>query len=237
MDIYRKAGIVTGVLFLAADAAGFLSCIARPILGADNLLAAVAGSQVTVLVTALLVFVMAWADAGIGIAMYPVLRRQSEGMALGAAGFRVLDGAFHGIAAVFLLVLVSVSRMAGAEGAAAEPAVLAQLKVLGSLALAGHDAAGSVAGLMAWCIGATLYYALFFRARLVPRWLSVWGLAGVVPTMAAILLLLFRVLEIGAPLHTVLNLPLAAQEIVLAVWLIARGFARPAGSVAQGTAT
>jgi len=232
MDANRKAGIVAGAMFLAADAAGFASCIARPILGAPNLLAAVAGSEATVLVTALLVFIMGWADAGIGIAMYPVLRRHGEGVAFGAAGFRLLDGAFHGTAALLLLVLVGVSRMA----AAADPAAAAQLRILGSAVLAGHSLAGSVAGLMAWCVGAALYYARFYRTRLVPRWLSVWGLAGIVPTMTAIMLVLFRVLDGGNAVHTALNLPLALQEIVLAVWLIARGFARSAGDAAQGSA-
>jgi hypothetical protein len=220
MDTYRKAGIVTGVLLLAADAAGFLSCIARPILGAPDLLARVATDQATILVAAVLVFIMAWADAGIGIAMYPVLRRHDEGVAFGAAGFRILDGAFHGIAAVLLLMLVTVSGMA----ATAEPAAQAQMKVLGSLVLAGHHLAGGVAGLLAWCIGAALYYALLFRRRLVPRWLSTWGLAGIVPMVTGILLVLFRRLESGSALHTLLSLPLAAQEVVLAAWLIARGF-------------
>jgi len=220
MDTYRKAGIVTGTLFLVADAAGFLSIIARPILGAPDLLARVAANEATVLSAALLVFVMAWADAGIGIAMYPVLRRHNEGVALGAAGFRILDGDFHGIAAVLLLMLVTLGGMA----AVAEPAAQAQLSALGSLVLKGHALAGGVAGLLAWCVGAALYYALFFRARLVPRWLSLWGLAGIVPTLTAILLVLFRVLESGSAVHTLLNLPLAAQEIVLAVWLMARGF-------------
>jgi hypothetical protein len=211
---------VTGILFLAADAAGFLTFFAKPALGAVDLLPAVAAGEATVLAAALLALVMGWADAGIGIAMYPVLRKHNEGVALGAAAFRVLDGAFVGVGAVLLLLLVSVSRQAVGAG----PLAPAQLQVLGRLVLDGHTWAASVVGLMAWCIGAALYYALFWRARLVPRWLSAWGLAGLVPLLAAIVLVLFRRLEVGSSVHTLLVMPVGLQEIVLGAWLIARGF-------------
>jgi hypothetical protein len=67
-------------------------------------------------------------------------------------------------------------------------------------------------------IGALMFYWILYRARLVPRWVSVWGLAG-------------AVLYIAAPLARMAGLsldilmaPLAVQEMVMAVWLIARGF-------------
>ena len=79
MDTYRRSGIVTGILFLAADAAGFLTFIAKPILGAPDYLTRISANEPTVLAGALLVFIMGWADAGIGISMYPILRRHNEG--------------------------------------------------------------------------------------------------------------------------------------------------------------
>jgi hypothetical protein len=72
-----------------------------------------------------------------------------------------------------------------------------------------------------------LYY-MFCRSRLIPPWLSGWGIIGVASTMSASLLLMFRRIDVRTPAYVILNLPLALQETVLAVWLIARGF--PASS-------
>ena len=220
MDTYRRSGLVTGILFRAADAAGFLTFIAKPILGAPDYLARISANEPTVLAGALLVLIMGWADAGIGISMYPILRRHNEGLALGAAGFRIIDGVFHCIGAVLILLLATLSRQLVMAG----PAALAQLQNLGALLREGRTWVSDVAALPAWCIGACLYYALFFRTRLVPRWLSVWGLVGIALTMAGSILVLFRQV---APLSTVqmlMYLPCALQEIVLAIWLIVKGF-------------
>jgi len=69
-----------------------------------------------------------------------------------------------------------------------------------------------------------MYYYIFFQARLIPRWLSGWGIAGAVFGLAAGLLVLFRVTGFMSPLQVVLNLPIGVNEMVLAVWLIVRGF-------------
>ena len=220
MDTYRRSGIVTGILFLAADAAGFLSFIAQPILNAPDSLTKISANEPTVLAGALLVFIMGWADAGIGISMYPILRRHNEGLALGAAGFRIIDGVFHCIGAVLILLLVTLSR----ELVTAGPDALAQFQNLGTLLREGRTWVGDVAALPAWCIGAFLYYSLFFKTRLVPRWLSVWGLAGITLTIAGSILVLFRQIAPLSIVQLLMYLPAALQEIVLAIWLIGKGF-------------
>jgi len=226
MDMYRRSGIVTGILFIAADAAGFLTFVAKPILDAPDYLAKISANELVVLAGALLVFVMGWADAGIGISMYPVLRRHNEGLALGAAAFRIIDGVLVCISAVLILLLVTLSR----ELITAGPAALAQFQSLGTLLREGRTWVGDVAALPAWCIGAFLYYALFFKTRLVPRWLSVWGLGGIILTMTGSILVLFRQVAPGSTIQILLYMPVAVQEIVLAIWLIARGFNRSAAA-------
>jgi hypothetical protein len=88
-----------------------------------------------------------------------------------------------------------------------------------------------------------MYYSLFYRSRLVPRWLSVWGLAGVLLMTTACLLALFSDNPVTG--YTILILPILVQEMVLALWLLAKGFtSSPHTSgpsiprfTAQGTAT
>jgi hypothetical protein len=220
MDTYRRSGLVTGSLFIAADAAGFLTFIAKPILGAPDLLSKISANEPTVLAGALLVLIMGWADAGIGISMYPILRRHNEGIALGAAGFRIIDGVFQCLAAVLILLLATLSRQFITAG----PAAQAQLQDLGALLREGRTWVSDVAALLAWCIGAFLYYALFFRTRLVPRWLSLWGLVGIALTMAGSILVLFRQVASQSTVQMLMYLPCALQEIVLAIWLIVKGF-------------
>ena len=83
----------------------------------------------------------------------------------------------------------------------------------------GHS---NLAAVFAFNVGALMYYAVFYRSQLVPRWLSGWGMAGVVLLMTACLLALFSDSPITG--YTLLVLPIAVQELVLAVWLLVKGF-------------
>ena len=84
-----------------------------------------------------------------------------------------------------------------------------------------HDSA-SLVGVFAFCLGAFMYYYLFFQSRLVPRWLSAFGIVAIILMFAACVLSLFS----GDPItgYIPLVLPIAVQEMVLAVWLIVKGF-------------
>jgi hypothetical protein len=86
-----------------------------------------------------------------------------------------------------------------------------------------RDSAGCV-GYLAFCTGATLYYLVFYRSQLIPRWLSAWGLAGTALGLVSGLLVLFQSIAVLSSTQVVLNLPIATQEMALAVWLIVKGF-------------
>jgi 4-amino-4-deoxy-L-arabinose transferase-like glycosyltransferase len=77
-------------------------------------------------------------------------------------------------------------------------------------------------GVFAFCVGALLYYVVFYRSGLIPRWLLGWGIGAIVLAFLACLLALFTQNELTT--YTILLLPIAVQEMVLAVWLIAQGF-------------
>jgi hypothetical protein len=232
MDTYRRSGIVTGILFIAATAPGFLALVLPQVLDSPDYLSKIAANEPAVLARALLVFIMGWAGAAIGISMYPILRRHNEGLALGAAGFRIIEGALTSINAVLILLLVTLSR----EFIKAGPADLAQFQNLGTLLAEGRVWVRDVAALPAWCIGAFLYYALFFKMRLVPRWLSVWGLAGITLTVVSSILVLFRQIAPLSTIQMLMNLPIFPQEMVLAAWLIVKGFNRSATASPQQSA-
>jgi hypothetical protein len=165
-------------------------------------------------------FIMAAACAGIGISLYPVLKRYSEGLALGAAGFRIIEAVFEIVGVIILLLLLTLSQefvKAGAPGSS-------YFQTTGVLLLAGNAWVNNVAVLLAWCIGALMYYYIFYQTKLIPRWLSGWGLVGATLTIVASMLVMFRLISPMGTIQVVLNLPIALQEMVMAVWLIVKGF-------------
>ena len=81
-----------------------------------------------------------------------------------------------------------------------------------------------LAGVFAFVVGALMYYYVLYRSRLVPRWLSGWGIAAGFPILIACLLALFSHTAVTS--YTILILPIAVQEMVLAAWLIFRDSAR-----------
>ena len=88
------------------------------------------------------------------------------------------------------------------------------------------DAANAVLALV-FCLGAVMFYLLLYRSRIVPRWIAMWGLLAIPFYAAADVLAMYGVIGAVSSAQTLLFMPLAVQEMVLAVWMIARGF-RPA---------
>jgi Domain of unknown function (DUF4386) len=92
-----------------------------------------------------------------------------------------------------------------------------------------------VAGVLTFGLGAFMYYWALYRSRLIPRWLSAWGLVAIGLVMMSGILVMLRLAEPMSTTQVVLALPIAVQEMVMAAWLIAKGFnpsaiaAEPAG--------
>lgn len=229
----RKTALVAGVLFIVATAASLIgSGLTGPILSAPEYLAQAAANGNRMIIGALLSFIGAAASAGIAIALYPLLRRYHEGLALGAVGFRLIEGVFYLVGALCQLALVPVGRdfaRAGVQDAA-------PFLALGALLRAAHDLAAFVFAVLAFCLGGLLYYLVFYQTRLIPRWLAAWGLIALGLLLSATFATLFD----GEPYTIsggliILALPLAVQELVLAAWLIARGFDTSAAGTGAGT--
>ncbi len=234
MDSNRKAAVVAGVLFIVATVADIISraVFVQPILSAPDYLAGVSANEGQVLLGALLLVIGAVAAAGIAIALYPVLRKHNEGLALGSVGFRLIEGALYLGIVVSLLMLVAVSRESASAGAAASSAYV----VPGALLLASRDALGEVA-VLAFGPGALMYYWIFYRTRLLPRWLSAWGILAIVLVMASGVLVMLGLAEPMSTTQIILAAPIGVQEMALAVWLIARGFSPNAIAAASASET
>ena len=224
MDTYRRNAIAVGILFIACSAASILS--AAPLgsaLDSSDYLQALAGRDGQVVLAAVIEFIWAATAAGIAIGLYPVLRRHGRALALGSVVGRTAEGVLVLVATVCLLMLLTLSQQQAALGAAADSAS----QVLGDTLLSARDWIHGFVMLLPWLVGAFLYYWVLLRSRLIPRWLSVWGLAAIVLSAGATLYAGFAQDFGFTSLNTALNAPIGLQEIVLGVWLIAKGFSPP----------
>ena len=121
---------------------------------------------------------------------------------------------------VGLVCLLSLSTL-GQQFTSALAADRASLQAIGDALLSVHNRA-ALLGVFAFCLGAFLYYYLFFRSRLIPRWLSGFGIVAITLMMVACVLSLFSGNLITS--YIPLAAPIFLQEMVLAVWLIVKGF-------------
>ena len=220
MNSYRNNAKVAGVLFIIADVVGFLSLPFLEPMNATNYLVSVSTNANQVATGALLLFIGGAAAIGIAISLYPVLRKYNEGLALGAVGFRTVEGVFDIVGFIGLLLLITLSQQFVKAGAPDS----SYFQTLGVLLVAGYRWVANVGALLAFSIGCLLYYIIFYRTKLVPRWLSGWGLVAGVLTMVSCLLTMFGLMAPFSTEQIVLNLPMLPQELVLAVWLIVKGF-------------
>jgi hypothetical protein len=148
--------------------------------------------------------------------LYPVFRKDSPGLAMGLVLFRgALEGVGYFLTALGLLTLAALGTEAITSGAD-----LAALQPIGNI-LYQFLYLKTPIGTIFFIIGAICLYISFYRTRLIPRWLAIWGLIGAVPYLANALLHFFHV-ETG--IGTYLDIPLGIQEMVMAVWLIVKGF-------------
>ena len=223
MNTYRKTAISVGVLFIIGTVAGMISLgvFTDPILGAPNYLAGVSANEAKVIMGALLELVMGVALVGMALAVYPVLKKFSAPLAIGYFGARIVELVIYIIGVVSLLTLVTLSQ----EFAGAGDPSAAYFQITGTLLLAVRDWGGhAVLDVAVFPLGALILNYVLYRARLTPRWLSAWGLVGAVLYWTAGLLVLFELITPLETIHIALQAPLGVQEMVLAVWLIVKGF-------------
>jgi Domain of unknown function (DUF4386) len=225
---HRAAATTAGILYIVGTAAGVLTkvVVLPPVSGADDPLAASAQHSGSVVTGALLVLVMGLSLAFVPVVLFPVLRRVDEVLAI---GYLIVRGAVettcYVLAAISLLLLLPLAdAMAAGPGTASPTGVR-----VGSLLIDSTDA-GAVTALV-FCLGAAMFYLLLYRSSIVPRWIPLWGLAAIPLYVAASLLAMYSVIEADSAQQNLLVMPLALQEMVLAVWMIARGF-RPAAVAA-----
>jgi hypothetical protein len=180
------------------------------------------GPDTSVLWGAVSEIIVALAGIGTAVALFPVLKRQSEGLALGLVTTRTLEaaGIFAGVAS--LLTIVTLRRAGiGADGLVAGQALVAL-----------YDRLFLVSGSLMPALNGLLLGLLMYRSRLVPRILPILGLIGVPLLLAGDAAVLFGLIGRVSPLAGLLAMPIALWELSLGIWLTVKGF-RPSPLTAE----
>jgi hypothetical protein len=226
MKYFNKPAQKIGWLFVVATVAGVLSVVTMSsTLGDEQLLEAVHANQGTLLFGQVLIFIMLAAMAGTGVLLFPILRRHSETLALGYIVARTIEVVILTIGLVAGLLLLPLSWDAAADGAE-----LVGADVLAESLKAANDWTGYLGAQIVFSITALVLNWGFFRYGLLPRWLSVWGLVGVPLMFASGFLVMFESLNSNASALNLLVIPLAVQEMAMAVWMIVKGFTEASDS-------
>ena len=221
MKYFRGPAQRIGWLFVVATVAGVSSVLAMSSTLSDgDVLGAVSSHQGALLLGEMLIFVMLTAMVGTAVLLRPVLGRHSETLALSYVLARTLEVVMISIGLVAGLLLIPLSwDVTAGDGDMAGAVVLAD-----SLKTAG-DWTGYLGAQMIFSISALVLNVAFLRNGLIPRWLAMWGLIGVPLMFASGLLVMFESLNSNTSTLNLLVVPLAVQEMVMAVWMIVKGFA------------
>jgi hypothetical protein len=216
LNPHRRTAVLVGALFLISTATFIVSnALITPLLGSPNFLAEVSTHSQLMIAATLIGLIEGVATVGIALALYPILKWQHPALALGYAGMRIAELA---VAAVGFglggLLLVTLSATAPNR---------ANSEMLGTLLVA----------LRPWtlmlvyvytAIGGLMLSYMLLRTRLVPRGLSVLGLIGYAALLVASVLDMLGFIDLVAGPGLVWLVPGGLFELLLPIWLFARGF-------------
>jgi len=218
----QRATATAGLPFLLGIVAGILSISYA---ADDPLYLIEASAQVnSTLFAAFFNLLMAPIYVGIAIALYPLLKQHDEWLSFGFAVFRVISAVFVILGVVHLILLLELSF----QYVAAVPSdETSHFVVAGTLLQRARDFTNHVAMVVSASFSGILLYLLLLKEKLVPVWLSSWGIIGSVLAIVASVLVMLRAVSVISPVYVLLNIPAGLVEIVFAVWLIAKGIRSP----------
>jgi len=217
----RTAAAVVGSLFIVATVAGVLSEVLLEPLDVPDSLADVVQHEFRITLGALLVLIMAVAVAMIPAVFFPILRKQNEALALGYVLARTVEVVTFLPAAIIPLLMLTLSTQYVRAGAPDNAVTFESVRTL----LQDSSVRIYPVSTVFFCLSVVLLNSLLYRSRLVPRWIPAWALVAVAPYLLDGILVLFGRIDLSAPLHTALIVPLALNEMALAVWLLVKGLA------------
>jgi len=219
MTSTRKTAIIVGALFITATVTSSLYYVfVAPILDAPDYLVKVSENANQVIIGVLLYLIDNAAVVVIPIMLFPILKKHNEALALGYVGSRIIESVTVIVGHISLLSLLTLSQ----EYVQAAPTDPSHFQAIGALLLSIINWSHLLSVEIVFAVTPLILNYLLFKFKLIPRFISVWGLIGAILLLAEGLLGMFG---IGPKSEiSIFSLLILVQEMVFAVWLIVKGF-------------
>src|SRR5665647_1146448 len=217
-DSTRKISFVAGIFYVLTFVSIPTLTLYNSVKSKDYIISS--GADTSALLGCFLEVIVALAGIGTAVTLFPVVKRQNEGMALGFVASRTVEATmiFTGVAS--LLSLMTLRQDLGT----ATGADTASLITIGASHVATYNWAFTLGQSLMPGINALLLGTLMYRSGLVPRVLPVIGLIGAPLHITAVVLTMFGVIDRIGSVAALAALPIAVWEFSLGVYLIVKGF-------------
>ena len=221
MTSTRRTAIVAGVFYLLTEVTAIGGMLLYgSILGTPEFVISASVDDTGVLAGAFLEVLLAIAVVGTAVTLYPVVKRQHEGMALGHVAGRLIEATIIAVGAISLLAVVTMRpNLEGTTGAEAAAAV-----TVGQSLVAVHNWTFLFGPKLALGVNTVLLAYLTYRSQLVPRAIAVLGLIGGTLVFASGTAVLFGLYEDLSVVGVSAAMPVLAWELSVAIWMIVKGF-------------
>ncbi|MEH7072884.1 DUF4386 domain-containing protein [Neobacillus drentensis] len=215
------AAKIVGVLFILAAVTAVIGLkLYDPILKGSNYLMEGSENSNQVILGALMELILVASAIGTATTMFPILRKYNETIALWHVCFRFLEAIIITVGVISILSLLTLSREFVATGAPDSVSFQASGTVLKAI----HDWTFMLGPLFMLGINTMMYSYIFYKTKLVPRFISILGMTGATLVFICSLFVMFGVFQQISVWGGILALPVAANEMILAVWLLVKGF-------------
>jgi hypothetical protein len=232
-DSWRKFALAGGVFYLLtfvfSIAAFFLY---EPVLIDPNYIVGVGGSDNQAILGGIFEMLCALAGIGTAVALYPVIRRQSETASLGFVTTRVFEAAVQMVGVLALLAIVGIRQAGGAPGTDS-----AAMVAVGQVLVAIRDQTAYLGPGFVPVLNALLLGYVLYRSRLIPRIIPALGLVGAPLLLASLMGRMFGVLDETSALAAIALAPIFFWELSVGLWLTFKGFNRSAPVLADPATT
>ncbi|MBP1967655.1 DUF4386 domain-containing protein [Paenibacillus aceris] len=217
----KKSAFIVGVLFILAAVTAIIGLnLYDPILNSPDYLTNGSEHANQVILGALMELILVVSAVGTATTMFPILRKYNETIALWHVGFRFLEAIIITVGIISVLSLLTLSQ----EFVAAGAPDITSFQASGTVLKAIHDWTFMLGPLFMLGINTMMYSYIFYKSKLVPRFIPILGMTGAALVFICALLVMFGVIQQISVWGGILALPVAANEMILAVWLIVKGF-------------
>jgi hypothetical protein len=218
MKSLKLTARIVGIIYLGGFVVGLLgNGLIQSVLDVPDHLAIVSASSLTLAFGAVLWLMAVVGDTAHGILMYPVLKPHSERMAVGYLAARIVDAVFIAIMVLFILLQIPL----GSEYLKTGASDASYFQTLSTLSIHASQYAYQM-GMSALGLSGLMLCYTFYRAKLVPRFLAICGLAGY-----GIIFIGMLSEMMGSGLGLISSIPGGLWEVFAGVWLIVKGFNHP----------